>query len=167
MPRSRSRNRKRARLARQRKKEMTSPARTVQSESRKKIKSRLFRQHGKIEIRENKPGEKKISAVVLKMLRPLLKEAATIEDEKRVVQMGIMAWNMGIIKTFKGEDALQESLQDIKTSIPEGTMDLLMQVVDWKCTRYSKYGQFIYDFEIKRIPGDNINLTVAYESVEG
>ena len=45
-------------------------------------------------------------------------------------------------------------------------MDLLMQVVDWKCTRYSKYDQFIYDFELKRIPGDNINLTVAYESVE-
>jgi hypothetical protein len=165
MPRSKSRNRKRARIGKQKKREKETFISSKQAESRKKITKRL-KKYGKVELMESHPSEKKISAVVLDMLKPLLKEADTLEDEKKIIEMGIMAWNMGVVKTYSGEEALKTLMKDIKPAIPEGIRDILLQYVNRKCTRYRKYDQFIHDYEISRISGDSINLTVAYESVK-
>ncbi len=110
-------------------------------------------------------NKRKISDVVLEMLRPLLKEAKNIRDEKKIIGMGVIAWNLGVIKTYKGEDEMRAFMQNIRPPIPEGILDILMEHVERKCSKYKKYDQFIYDYELTRIPGDQINLSVAYESV--
>jgi len=107
-----------------------------------------LKKYGVKEVREKQSSDKNISSVVLDLLKPLLDEADSIKLERKIIQMGIIAWNLGVIKT----------------SIPEEVMDMLMEVVKRKCSKYKKYDQFIYDYKIKRIPGPNLHLTVAYKS---
>lgn len=163
MPKSKSRNRKHNRLAKIRKKEKESLNPGDQSQTIKNMEKRL-KKYGIKEVREKQSSGKKISSVVLDLLKPLLDEADSIKLERKIIQMGIIAWNLGVIKTYKGENAMFTFMQEIKPSIPEEVMDILMEVVKRKCSKYKKYDQFIYDYKIKRIPGPNLNLTVAYKS---
>ncbi len=164
MPRSKSRNRKRNRIAKNRKNEKESLKSVDKSQTIKKMERRL-KGFGKFEIKEKQSSDKKISAVVLEMLKPLLDEADSFEIERNIIQMGIIAWNMGVVKTYKGDDEMHASLKEIKPSLPDEMMDILMTIVKRKCSKYKKYDQFIYDYQIKTIPGPKLNLTVAYESV--
>ena len=56
-------------------------------------------------MRENQSSGRKISEVVLEMVRPLMKEAETLEHEKKAIDIGILAWNIGVIKGYQGEEA--------------------------------------------------------------
>lgn len=165
MPRSKSRNRKRNSLAKIRKREKESLNSGDKSQTIKKMEKRL-KKLGVEEVREKQSSGKKISAVVLDLLKPLLDEADDIKIERSIIEMGIIAWNLGVIKTYKGKDDMLRFIHDSKQSIPEEVMDIIMGVVKRKCTKFKKYDQFIYDYQIKMIPGPSLNLTIAYRSVK-
>ena len=46
--------------------------------------------------------------------------------------MGIIAWNLGVIKTYKGKDDMLRFIHESKQSIPEEVMDIIMGVVKRK-----------------------------------
>ena len=166
MLRSKSSTSKRHRLSNNRQvaREKESLNSMDQAESRKEMEKRLKR-FGKIELKEIEPSEIKISSVILEMLKPLLDQANSIKDEKQIIQMGIIAWNLGVIKTYESEEAMLSSIQDMRPRITEEILEKLMEYVERKCSKYKKYDQFIYDYQIKRLPGPSLNLSVAYESV--
>jgi hypothetical protein len=166
MPKSRSRKKKRPGSNRQKNVKQGELNPIEKSRVRSKIQKRLDRhENAKFEMREKQSSGRKISEVVLEMVRPLMKEAETLEHEKKAIDIGILAWNIGVIKGYQGEEAMQEFIEDIKDKLPETVMQMLMDLARRKCSKFRKYNQFIFDYEIKVLPGSKLNLTVAYESV--
>jgi len=166
MPKSRSRKNKRSKSGRQKKVRQTELNPDEKSRVRLKIQKRLDRfENAKFEVRNKQSSGRKISEVVLEMVKPMMKTAVNLEQEKRAIDIGVLAWNMGIIKSCKGEEAMLEFIKDIKCKLPDTFMLVFMEFVEKKCSRYREYDQLIYEYEIKELPGSKLNLTVAYESV--
>ena len=167
MSKSKSRNRKRSQMLRQRKKERELAGQENEvlglPQMEKRLKSKLG---GKVEFRNKNSEDKKISNVVSQMIQPLMKGARSFKEEQNIVGLGIMAWNLGVLKAYKGEKEMLKSLEEFKMSLPNDLMGLVKEYVEIKCTEYGEYDQFIYDFEFTRISDRQNNLSVAYESVQ-
>ena len=164
MAKSKSRNRKRSQILKQRKKE-----RELLSQEDKPIGYDIIQKRvkklGNFEIRKHQSKKIKISTVVSEMLEPLMEEARSIKEERNIIGMGITAWNLGVIKTYKGEEEMQKSLRDLKPKIPNSLLEILMEYVEIKCTKYKQYDHFIFDYEFTRINEHQNNLSVAYNSI--
>lgn len=164
MAKSKSKNRKRNQILRQRKKERELLSQEDKPIGYNKIQKRL-KKFGKVEIRNNQTIKKKISTVVSEMLEPLMEEARSFKEEKNIIGMGIMAWNLGVIKTYKGEEEMQKSLQELKPKIPKTFLEILIEYVEIKCTKYKQYDHFIYDYEFTKINDHQNHLSVAYKPI--
>jgi len=164
MSKSKSRNRKRSQMLRQRKKERELTEQEKESygipEKEKKLKVQLGR-NVQVKLKDT-PGEK-ISDLVLQMIKTLLKEARSFNEEQNIVGMGIMAWNLGVIKAEKGEKEMLKSLAGFKMSIPGEFMEIMMEYIEIKCTEYRKHKQFIFDYDYIRKDRRSNHLTVVYE----
>jgi len=143
MPKSRSRKKKPSRSSKQKKISQAELNPQEKSRVRSIIQQRLDRfENAKFEVREKQSSGRKISEVVLEMVKPLIKEPETLEQEKKAIDIGILAWNIGVIKGYQGEEAMQEFIQDIKHKLPETVMQVLIDLARRKCSRYRKYNQF-------------------------
>ena len=164
MAKSKSKNRKRARIHKQRKKERELLSQGDKPIGMNKIQKRL-KMFGNIELRNKQSNKKKISTVVAEMLQPLMEEALSFNEERNIIGMGIIAWNLGVIKTYKGEEEMQKSLLELKPKIPNPFLKILTEYIEIKCTKYKQYDHFVYDYEFTRINEHQNNLSVAYKSV--
>ncbi len=167
---SKSKNIKRAKMLRQKKKEQeqdnNSKKNTIQGIT--KIKNRLEKSLNtkvKLNYKNNNKG-RKISDVVSEMLKPLLKEARTFDEEKNAIGLGIMAWNLGVIKTYRGEKEMLEALETFKMKLPVHAKELLLEFSKIKYEYYDKYNQFIIDYEFSKLNNHQNNLTVTYETIK-
>ncbi len=167
MSKSKSKNRKQHKMLRQRKKGRGIAEQKNEVLGQLKMKRRLKNQLGaEVEFRNNNYStEEKISDVVSQMIQPLLDRAESFEEEKNIVGMGVMAWNLGVIKTHKGEKEMIESLKAFRMKLPKEIIELMIEYVEIKCNDFGEYDQFIYDYEFTRINTHQNNLSVAYESV--
>lgn len=167
MGKSKSRNRKRNQTLRQKKNDREIAEQNIEVLGQSKMGIRLRKQIGKdVTFRNNNnSGKRKISDVVSQMIQPLLETARNFNEERNIVGLGVMAWNMGVIKTHKGEDEMKNSLKDFKMLLPKKTQELMMEFVEIKCNDYGEYDQIIYDYEFTRINDHQNNLFLAYKSV--
>lgn len=162
---SKTKNRKRAKMMRLRKKQREALQKT-ELPGIKEIESRLNQQHKDIDVKlRNANPQIKISNVVLQMIAPLMKNANSFKEEKNIVGFGVMAWNLGIIKTYKGEDEMLDSLNGFGMELPNDYKNTLLEYADKKCIEYPDFDQLIHDYEFKSINKKNNNLTVAYKSI--
>jgi len=164
MAKSKSKNKKRNQILKQRKKERELLSRGDKPIGMNKIQKRL-KKFGNIELRNNRSNKRKISTVVSEMLQPLMEEAQSFNEERNIIGMGIIAWNLGVIKTYKGEEEMQKSLRELKPKIPNPLLEILAEYIEIKCDKYKQYDHFIYDYEFTRINEYNNNLSVAYQSI--
>ncbi|MBW6534056.1 MAG: hypothetical protein K0B11_03535 [Mariniphaga sp.] len=131
------------------------------------MQQRLTRQFEKpVEIRINN-AKVKISEVFSEMIDPLMENAESFKERQNIVGMGVVAWNLGIIKEKKGEEAMLESLGIYKMTVPYELKELILEYVEIKCTEYAQYDQFIVDYKLTRISDKAVNITVAYKSFKG
>ena len=132
----------------------------------KEIESRLIKQHEGIDIKLRSTNPQiKLSNILLQMIAPLMKNANSFTEEQNIVSLGVMAWNLGIIKTYKGEDEMLDSLNGFGMKLPNDYKKILLEYADIKITKYPDYDQLIHDYEFKSINKKNNNLTVAYKSI--
>ena len=164
-----TKNRKRAKMLRQKKKErekeeFSKPDNSVIS----KIKKRLDKELNadvKFSYRKKTQG-RKISDVVSEMIKPLLDEADTFEEKQNIVGLGVMAWNLGVIKVNNGEKELKKELKVLGKKIPKEIIKVLLEYSKVKCEKYSEYKELIVDYEFTKINSHQNNLTVTYEMVD-
>ncbi len=163
-------NRKRAKMLRQRKKErekeeVSKPINDVPGLS--KIKSRLEKEfNADVKFNHNnKPIGRKISDVVSEMIKPLLKEAKTFDEKKKIIGLGVMAWNLGVIKKNNGEKEMQKALSGFGMMLPKDVKNLLLDYSEVKCENYGEYNELIIDYEFTRINPHQNNLTVSYKMI--
>ncbi len=164
MAKSKSKNKKRNQIVKQRKTERELLSQRDKPIGMNKIQKRL-KKFGNIELRNNQSNKRKISTVVSEMLQPLMEEAQSFNEERNIIGMGIIAWNLGVIKTYKGEEEMQKSLLELKPKIPNPLLEILAEYIEIKCDKYKKYDHFICDYEFTRINEHNNNLSVAYQSI--
>ncbi|MBI9069896.1 MAG: hypothetical protein JEZ09_21570 [Salinivirgaceae bacterium] len=160
-----TKNRKRAKMMRLRKKEREALQNT-ESPGINEIESRLNQQYEGKDIKlRNKSPQIKISNVLLQMIAPLMKNAKSFTEEQSIVGLGVMAWNLGIIKAYKGEAEMLESLNGFGMMLSNNYKSILLEYAEKKSIAYSDYDQLIHDYEFKSINDKNNNLTVAYKSI--
>ena len=156
-------NRKRAKMMRLRKKERELLQNT-ESLGIKEIKSRLSQNHkGKSVKLQNGNPEVKISNVINEMIAPLTKKANSFQEEKELVDLGVMAWNLGIVKAYNGEDAMLKWVTQFGKELSNDFKNILITYAEKKSTEYPDYDQFIHDHEFKSIGQNRNSLSVAYK----
>lgn len=162
-------NRKRAKMLQQRKKERENEKSfksDINTPALSKMKKRLDKKLNtdvKFTYKNNSNG-RKISDVVSEMIKPLMEEARTFEEEQKVVGLGTMAWNLGVIKKNKGEKEMQKALKGLEIRLPKDIKNLLLDYCEIKCKNYSEYNELIVDYELTQLNSYQNNLTVSYES---
>ena len=167
MSKSKSRNRKRSQMLRQRKKERELGRQENEVPGLPPMEKRLKNKLGiEVELRDKNASGEKISNIVSQMIQPLMDEARSFKEEKNIIGLGIMAWNLGVIKANKGEKEMLKSMEEFEMIFPDVLKEVIMKYVEIKCTEYGEYDQFIYDFEFTRINNRQNNLSVAYESFQ-
>jgi len=163
-----TKNRKRAKILRQRKKErenkeFSKPDNSVVSKIKKRLDKEL-NANVKFSYRKKTQG-RKISDVVSKMIKPLLDEAETFEEKQNVIGLGVMAWNLGVIKVNNGEKELKKELKVLGKKIPKDIIKVLLEYSEVKCEKYSEYNELIIDYELTKRNSHQNNLTVTYKMV--
>ena len=114
---------------------------------------------------KNNSNRRKISDVVSEMIQPLLKEARNFKEEQNIVGLGVMAWNLGVIKKNNGEKEMRKALKAFGMKIPKNLINVLLEYSEIKCENYSEYNELIVDYEFTRLNSHQNNLTVSYEMV--
>ncbi|MEA3495630.1 MAG: hypothetical protein U9R42_06295 [Bacteroidota bacterium] len=114
---------------------------------------------------KNNLNGRKISDVVSEMIQPLMEEARTFKEEQNIVGLGVMAWNLGVIKKKNGEKEMQKALKGFGMKLPKEIKSILLEYSEVKCENYSEYNEFILDYELTRLNSHQNNLTVSYKSV--
>ncbi len=130
-----------------------------------KIKKRLDKElNADVKFKKNTTG-RKISAVVSEMIQPLMEEARTFKEAQNIVALGIMAWNLGVIKVNNGEEEMQKALKGFGMKFPKEIESMLLKYCEVKCENYSEYNVLIVDYEFTRLNSYQNNLTVSYKMV--
>ncbi len=165
MPKSKTKNRKRSRKLKQRK-NTRDRKKEVQTSSKEKIKARLQKQLNEdVALRDKSQKGKKISEVVLEMLQPFINEAQSHNEEKEIIDLGIIAWNLGVISTYLGKEEMEQALKEIKSEVPEFLKEIILILVELKTSDYDQYDKLILDYEYTRFNKTRNNLTVTYKTI--
>lgn len=165
-----AKNIKRAKMLRQRKKERENEKSFKHDNSThvlSKIKKRLDKELNadvKFNYKNNSKG-RKISDVVSEMIQPLMDEARTFKEEENIVGLGVMAWNLGVIKKNNGKKEMQKAFKSFGMKFPKDIKNLLLDYSEIKCENYSEYNELIVDYEFTRLNSHQNNLTVSYKMI--
>lgn len=122
----------------------------------------LTRRYGRpIQVIHNAAGQEKMSEVLYEFLEPYLDQWNTVEEFRRLVAIGAVAWNAGLLRGAKREDCLRraESL-----AAPEGRVFLagvLHTLVQRKLTRFADNTWTIIDYRVTEQPDGSPHLTVV------
>ncbi len=127
----------------------------------KKLATKMKDKYGLETVFNNR--EIKISEVLIMMINPLIDLSMNYEEEKNVIAVGVMSWNLGIIKILKGEEEVEKELKKIEKTLEKEATDIIKRYAEIKSTEYRQYNQFITGFELiekkaTRIRLDKVNL---------
>jgi hypothetical protein len=164
---SKSKNLKRARLLTKRKREREKSTFGL-SQLGKDMQELQAKSNadGFITIEREKLGlEGKISEKVLEMVKPILSKAQNENEVRGALSMGIVAWNLGIVKQVSGEDEMKKMLRSKQALDDPEVMQLMEEHIDIKCKKYGKHLDFITDFKISIEMNGDLNLTVTTSQI--
>lgn len=109
-------------------------------------------------------GYDKMSAVLLKFLKPYLDKGKSLRDYKSIITLGIIAWNASLLPPDKQEEAVSIQLPKIVSKMPKNIKSDMMHIIHELMERKQKYFKDIkrlvleYTFKEK---GENFDLSVV------
>ncbi len=106
---------------------------------------------------------RKISDAVTEMINPEMREARDFEEQKKIIGLGVTAWNLGIMKAHNGEKEILKLKKSFKNALSKELANLIIEFSEVKCTDYSEYDELIIDWEFTRLNDRQNNLTVSYK----
>jgi hypothetical protein len=165
MSKSKAKNIKRSKMMRQRKKEREALMKEKLS-GKAVIEERLNNSHGlkNVNLRDKNNSSIKISNLIYQLVEPLMKMAKTFKEEKNTIGLGVLAWNLGTIKTLKGQEQMEKAFEEFSLQLSPEYKKLLLDYIEIKCRVFPDFDEIIFEYEYKPVNGKN-NLTVAYKSV--
>jgi hypothetical protein len=116
------------------------------------------------EIVVSPPGEVKMSEVLEDFVRPYRQEATTEEAMKKLLTLGVIAWNTALSDESERQgiidqiitDALVQGDKNLKAEIK----DLVKEMIARKELYFSECQRMIFDFEVKEV-GNRFIISVA------
>ncbi|MEB3213359.1 MAG: hypothetical protein VKL39_18560 [Leptolyngbyaceae bacterium] len=124
-----------------------------------------------IDIRVHAEGELKMSEVIEEFMAPYLKQSESPEDQKSMIGMGIIAWNLALLpakKRRKERNIILNALCDNQkgvlsdADIAEFRADmvhLIESLIERKLSLFKNIERRIVDFEMQDSRG-NVHLSV-------
>ncbi len=162
---SKSKNIKRMRLLKKKKNERRQLENSKNiPESVNRLKSKIEKR-GESKITYNKDGKIKVSELIPEMVSPLMDMTENFEQEKRVIGLGVMAWNIGVVKITQGEKEMNKMFKKLKEEMPNEVIDMIKVYVEVKCTEYKEYNQFIHSYDFTETSSTMNHLTVAHSEL--
>lgn len=124
---------------------------------------------GEREILTTTSGEVKMSEVLIDFIQPYLKFADTKESYRKLVILGIMAWNASLLPKEEGQDMVDSILSsgiptddfELKTGLEEIVNALLVR----KKAYFSEYRRVIINYDLTDT-GEDYHLSVASAAEE-
>ena len=138
-----------------------------QEPAAKVLKNRIEQKGGKVLLNQ---GPVKYSELLKSFVNEILLYDDTSDKVKLKYMFGIHAWNCAIIKETSEETYLKakNEFADVFSKMSEAEI-LFDELVELKQNKFLEYKDVIVDFEIKKIRGNDYNLTVAtspYDAVK-
>lgn len=120
-----------------------------------------------IEIQSNK-GKIKFSELLQEFVQPFISDYDDISVVRDKFTIGVHAWNTANAK-IKMKEIYQFAKADIIKIVPgiPNVEQIFDKMIERKQKKYPEYNTFFADFEIKKIHGDDYDLSVATTTLEG
>lgn len=129
---------------------------------KKKVQSELGEQGREITFQEN-VGEK-MSDVVEEFLAPYEQSAQSTEEYRRLIGIGILAWNAALVQGEKREQLLSDMLRIIAPNSDRQTQEdfygILREMIERKEKYFATNRRFIVNFELTETP-TGLHLSIA------
>jgi len=105
--------------------------------------------------------------LVLDFLSQELAYCDTEEEERKLVSLGIICWNIGNFNKEQREEQIQSVLEGLSNEIgaAEGMEVIIRDLVNKKVKYFSKYRYIITSYDISLTPEGSLYLTVASSKI--
>ena len=102
----------------------------------------------------------KYSELFESFLKPFVNEFKDIEYYEDIIELGILAWNFGNLKSIlpEDDDAFLNVAKDKKVDIK-----LMKRMINYKVLNFKQYGNFIVDYDLKGSDGDPVLQLITQE----
>lgn len=109
-------------------------------------------------------GYEKMSAVLLKFLKPYLNTVNSFRDYKSLITLGIIAWNASLLPPKKQEEAVSIQLPKIVSKMPKNIksdmMDIINELMERKQRYFKNIKRLILEYTVEE-KGENFDLSVV------
>ncbi|GJD22945.1 hypothetical protein RIVM261_079010 [Rivularia sp. IAM M-261] len=109
-------------------------------------------------------GYEKMSAVLLKFLKPYLNTVNSFRDYKSLITLGIIAWNASLLPPEKQEEAVSIQLPKIVSKMPKNIksdmMDIINELMERKQRYFNDIKRLILEYTVEE-KGENFDLSVV------
>lgn len=109
-------------------------------------------------------GYEKMSAVLLKFLKPYLNTVNSFRDYKSLITLGIIAWNASLLPPEKQEEAVSIQLPKIVSKMPKNIksdmMDIINELMERKQKYFKEIKRLILEYTVEE-KGENFDLSVV------
>lgn len=125
-------------------------------------KNNLEKQGHRVTINEDVP----YSAMLLDLIKPYLETTPHFDDLERILELGVMAWNMATSKSIGLPGFKQMFDATLKTAgIIESGVVIVKQIMITKQQKYAEHGNFIEDFELNEDENGMMHVSVISKSI--
>lgn len=102
----------------------------------------------------------KYSELFESFLKPFVNEFKDIEYYEDIIELGILAWNFGNLKSIlpEDDDAFLNVAKDKKVDI-----NLMKRMINYKVLNFKQYGNFVVDYDLKGSDGAPVLQLITQE----
>jgi hypothetical protein len=114
----------------------------------------------------NRPGEEKMSEVILAYAQPLMDFAENVEEQNKAISMAIICWNASVLGESERSLILAESLAGTEAMEGSGVQEVMEFMLKRKQDCFPSNKRRIVDWIVKD-KGDQLHIEVATTLPEG
>ncbi|MBI2927091.1 MAG: hypothetical protein HYY24_15455 [Verrucomicrobia bacterium] len=97
-----------------------------------------------VEIVQHRPGEQKMSEVLVDFAQPMLDLARSEEDVQKALSVATIAWNLALLPPQEREE---ESATGPLARLPAEAQTIVWEMVERKLLHFNKVNRMIMDFD--------------------
>jgi hypothetical protein len=98
------------------------------------------------------PGEANMSEVLLEFLEPYSEHWSTEEGFRKVLTVGLVAWNAALLSGSKREQFLQDMVQAVPAEVRGDMRSIVEEMIRRKETHFADNKRTIIDYQLTMTP---------------
>jgi hypothetical protein len=98
------------------------------------------------------PGQAKMSEVLVEFLEPYAEHWRTVEEFRKLVSVGALAWNAALLPRSERESFFQEMVQAVPPEVRQDMRSIVEEMIHRKETYFAANKRAIVNYEIAMTP---------------